>query len=218
MNMDMSGAGVPWLDQPVMLHSSRLDKCKLTEAQCAFRNSRWRYWYAIPAPTVFTCSQAFSPQVRSGPCVCTEYGVFTVCGHRRVCNLQSRGELQSGMGQADQSMADNDFALAIHGLSRVLPPGTSILVSVAGGDRFGHCGRYILLWCVQFLERRPPSSDWLTQSSAAMTLGPQPYYWPTDASYGSSPPIATRTGWMALGLLPFVLCVVDNFVVACDGC
>lgn len=58
----------------------------------------------------------------------------------------------------------------------------------------------------------------LTQSSAAMTLGPQPYYWPTDASYGSSPPIATRTGWMALGLLPFVLCVVDNFVVACDGC
>jgi ferric-chelate reductase len=38
-----------------------------------------------------------------------------------------------------------------------------------------------------------------------MTLGPQPYYWPTDASYGSSPPIATRAGWMALALLPFVL-------------
>ncbi|OKO99258.1 Ferric/cupric reductase transmembrane component 7 [Penicillium subrubescens] len=39
----------------------------------------------------------------------------------------------------------------------------------------------------------------------AMTLGPKPYYWPTDASYGSSPPIATRAGWMALALLPFVL-------------
>lgn len=44
----------------------------------------------------------------------------------------------------------------------------------------------------------------------AMTLGPQPYYWPTDASYGSSPPIATRSGWMALALLPFVLWVLDS--------
>lgn len=40
---------------------------------------------------------------------------------------------------------------------------------------------------------------------AAMTLGPQPYYWPTDAHYGNSPPIATRTGWMALACLPFIL-------------
>lgn len=43
-----------------------------------------------------------------------------------------------------------------------------------------------------------------------MTLGPKPYYWPTDASYGSSPPIATRAGWMALGLLPFVLLVFPS--------
>jgi ferric-chelate reductase len=41
-----------------------------------------------------------------------------------------------------------------------------------------------------------------------MTLGPKPYYWPTDASYGGSPPLATRAGWMALGLLPFVLWVI----------
>lgn len=41
-----------------------------------------------------------------------------------------------------------------------------------------------------------------------MTLGSKPYYWPTDASYGSSPPIATRAGWMALALLPFVLYVL----------
>ncbi|PWY77914.1 ferric-chelate reductase [Aspergillus eucalypticola CBS 122712] len=40
-----------------------------------------------------------------------------------------------------------------------------------------------------------------------MTLGPQPYYWPNTetVSYGGSPPIATRSGWMALALLPFVL-------------
>lgn len=40
----------------------------------------------------------------------------------------------------------------------------------------------------------------------AMTLGPQPYYWPNtrDLSFGSSPPIGTRTGWMALACMPFV--------------
>lgn len=40
----------------------------------------------------------------------------------------------------------------------------------------------------------------------AMTLGPQPYYWPNtdDVDYGSSPPIATRAGWMGLACMPFV--------------
>jgi hypothetical protein len=47
----------------------------------------------------------------------------------------------------------------------------------------------------------------------SLTLGPMPYYWPnwndaTDAiqdAYGSSMPIATRSGWMAIGCLPFVI-------------
>ncbi|PYH83386.1 hypothetical protein BO82DRAFT_431096 [Aspergillus uvarum CBS 121591] len=40
----------------------------------------------------------------------------------------------------------------------------------------------------------------------AMTLGPRPYYWPNtrELSFGNSPPIATRTGWMALGCMPFI--------------
>ncbi|KAJ5604927.1 hypothetical protein N7510_010081 [Penicillium lagena] len=53
----------------------------------------------------------------------------------------------------------------------------------------------------------------------AMTLGPKPYYWPTDASYGGSPPIATRAGWMALALLPFVLALSAkaNMISALTG-
>lgn len=48
----------------------------------------------------------------------------------------------------------------------------------------------------------------------AMTLGPKPYYWPNIKepgsttlieSWGGSPPIATRSGWMALACLPFIL-------------
>ncbi|KAF2170914.1 hypothetical protein M409DRAFT_63939 [Zasmidium cellare ATCC 36951] len=43
----------------------------------------------------------------------------------------------------------------------------------------------------------------------SMTLGPKPYYWPnyngSEPSYGSSMPIATRSGWLATGCLPFVI-------------
>ncbi|ATY62451.1 ferric reductase transmembrane [Cordyceps militaris] len=54
---------------------------------------------------------------------------------------------------------------------------------------------------------------------AAMTLGPRPYYWPTDAKYGSSPPIATRTGWMALACMPFILLLSAkaNMITALTG-
>ncbi|PMB73076.1 Ferric/cupric reductase transmembrane component 7 [Beauveria bassiana] len=54
---------------------------------------------------------------------------------------------------------------------------------------------------------------------AAMTLGPRPYYWPTDAKYGSSPPLATRTGWMALACMPFILLLSSkaNIISAVTG-
>ncbi|KAK2745331.1 hypothetical protein FQN55_006236 [Onygenales sp. PD_40] len=39
-----------------------------------------------------------------------------------------------------------------------------------------------------------------------MTFGPRPYYWPNTKgiSYGNSPPIATRTGFLALAPMPFL--------------
>lgn len=37
-----------------------------------------------------------------------------------------------------------------------------------------------------------------------MDLAPKPYYW-SDEMYGHSPPLATRSGWLALGCMPFVL-------------
>ncbi|KXT17614.1 hypothetical protein AC579_10141 [Pseudocercospora musae] len=47
-----------------------------------------------------------------------------------------------------------------------------------------------------------------------MTLGPKPYFWPNEKdsetgkvtlSFGNSPPIASRSGWMALACLPFII-------------
>ena len=57
----------------------------------------------------------------------------------------------------------------------------------------------------------------------AMTLGPRPYYWPNQKSpplsFGNSPPIATRTGWMSLACLPFVVATSpkSNMITALTG-
>lgn len=47
-----------------------------------------------------------------------------------------------------------------------------------------------------------------------MTLGPKPYYWPNtmEISFGSSPPIATRAGFMALACMPFLMYVSTNTI------
>ncbi|KAI5814669.1 ferric reductase NAD binding domain-containing protein [Pyronema omphalodes] len=46
--------------------------------------------------------------------------------------------------------------------------------------------------------------------SITLLLAVKPYYWPNTKgphaiSFGSSPPIATRAGWMSLALLPFIM-------------
>ncbi|KAK5169355.1 uncharacterized protein LTR77_005330 [Saxophila tyrrhenica] len=54
-----------------------------------------------------------------------------------------------------------------------------------------------------------------------MTLAPKPFYWPnTDkVDYGSSPPLATRSGWLSLGCMPFVFATAgkSNFISAVTG-
>lgn len=55
----------------------------------------------------------------------------------------------------------------------------------------------------------------------AMTFGPKPYYWPNThtLSYGNSPPIATRSGWMAIACMPFVFATAgkSNFITLLTG-
>ncbi|KAL1901816.1 hypothetical protein Sste5346_001519 [Sporothrix stenoceras] len=56
---------------------------------------------------------------------------------------------------------------------------------------------------------------------AGCTLGPHPYYWPNtaDVHYGDSPPLATRSGYLSLGCLPFILAFGSkaNLVTAATG-
>lgn len=44
----------------------------------------------------------------------------------------------------------------------------------------------------------------LTRLVTGMDLIPQPYYWSSE-DFGGSPPLGTRSGWMALACMPFVL-------------
>ena len=54
-----------------------------------------------------------------------------------------------------------------------------------------------------------------------MTLAPKPYYWSNneDGSWGSSPPIATRSGWLSLACLPFVFATAgkSNLITMVTG-
>jgi len=56
---------------------------------------------------------------------------------------------------------------------------------------------------------------------ASMILGPKPYYWPNtrSRSFGNSPPIATRAGWMSIACMPFIFATPSrsNFISVLTG-
>ncbi|KAJ5143045.1 uncharacterized protein N7515_001832 [Penicillium bovifimosum] len=165
--MDMKKKeGTRWLDQPVMLHSSRVDHCKLTKAQCLYRNYSWRYWYE--ADHVYSLNTVYF--------MCAVIAVFAIANV--LVRVTPDRVKRTRVWRKFTSISRY---LSYHGYRwpalRYWSPALGVVILGVVGAVF-------------FL---------------AMTLGPQPYYWPTDASYGSSPPIATRSGWMALALLPFVL-------------
>lgn len=150
MDMDMSGGGIPWLDQPVMLHSSRQEKCKLSDAQCAYRNNRWRYWYAFQALSLVLLRLiSFGRiQVPSRPCICPKHSIFLLCHYCDICHLQYSSQDLSGLAQENSSMAGNDFSLPVHVLSGVSVPDAEVLVSIFGCHHAGCGGCNFLLWYV----------------------------------------------------------------------
>ncbi|KAF7182083.1 hypothetical protein CNMCM7691_001471 [Aspergillus felis] len=169
MDMSGGGSGLPWLDQPVLLHSSRKDTCTLSPEQCAYRRGHWRYWYE--ADHVYALNTVYF--------MCATIGVFAIAHFlsRRAPLPVKRSAIWRKMTAAMRYLSYQGYQVPS---LRYWSPSLGVMLLGLVGFVF-------------FFE--------------AMTLGPKPYYWPNTAkvSYGSSPPIATRTGWMALGLLPFVL-------------
>ncbi|KAL4877339.1 ferric reductase like transmembrane component-domain-containing protein [Aspergillus karnatakaensis] len=174
--------GLPWLNSPVLLHSSREDECSLTPEQCAFRSYRWRYWYE--ADHVYGLNTIYF--------LCATVAVFAF--FHFASRYAPAGIRRSGLWQKGEA-ASRYFAYRGY---RVPGLGYSI----------ASLGMWILIavGVVFFF---------------AMSLGPRPYYWPNteEVSYGGSPPLATRTGWMAVALLPFVLALSTkaNMISALTG-
>ncbi|CEJ55062.1 hypothetical protein PMG11_01339 [Penicillium brasilianum] len=165
--MDMAMSMLPWLDQPVLLHSSRdAGNCTMTDEQCAFKTSYWLFWYqadhryALPTVAFFLVA----------------IGLFTI------------GHVASGI--LPQRIKQH-----------------SLLSRVFAGFRFlSYKGWRLRGWNTQSIGMFLLGAAGLV-FFLAMTLGPRPYYWPNtkEISYGNSPPIATRTGFMALACMPFLI-------------
>lgn len=51
---------------------------------------------------------------------------------------------------------------------------------------------------------------------AVFTFALHPYYWPVIAM-GDSPPLATRAGWISIGILPFMLYVILYYSCCCKS-
>lgn len=160
---------LPWLTQPVMLHSSRdPGHCMMTPEQCAYKTRYWVYWYEADhryaLPTVAL--------------ILSTILVFTIA---HILNLV-----------APASWRKTSAWRRVAAASR----GASYRRWKFGNWRTQSLGAY-LLGFVGFV------------FFAVLTLAAQPYYWPNsrdgEISYGGSPPLATRAGWMALALLPFVI-------------
>ncbi|KAM0716250.1 hypothetical protein Q7P37_007695 [Cladosporium fusiforme] len=173
----------PWLNQPVMLHSSRKYTCSLdTQEQCEWQQGYWRFWYEADH----------------------RYALPTIAFFMAVIII---------------------FSL-IYLLSKL---------TFRNGTLSRTTARVVAL--NRYLTQRSFRIDGLNWNSAplgvlclggvgtifffAMTLGPQPYYWPntSELSYGSSPPIATRAGYMSLACMPFVFATSpkSNMITALTG-
>ncbi|KAK8075391.1 hypothetical protein PG997_010054 [Apiospora hydei] len=154
---------LPWLDQPIMLESSRMDMCELTPEQCTWSRSRFRNWYI--ADLVYGLGTLYFFIGVIAACMISFWASRLVVGSSR-----KRSSWRKLLG------AFRYLAYRRYKMAGCLTPSVGVVLLLASGALF-------------FL---------------AMTLGPGPYYWP-DIMYGSSPPIATRAGWMALACLPFIL-------------
>jgi len=130
--MDMTGMddGLPWIDSPVLLHSSRADTCKLTAAQCAYRSWHWRYWYQ--ADHVYGHATIYF--------MCAVIGVFTIGNIVTRLTRRSKGKTLGGNLVWQQILATIRFlaykTFHLRGLRWYSPSVGVMLLGVAGAIYF----------------------------------------------------------------------------------
>ncbi|KAJ5632789.1 hypothetical protein N7490_009128 [Penicillium lividum] len=158
---------LPFLDQPVLLHSDRdPGECTMTPEQCAYKHQYWVNWYQADH----------------------RYALPTVAFFMVAIILFSIAHITESL--TPRSAKKSSIWLRPLAFLRFL----SYKSWRIGGWNSQSLGVFLLgaAGLIFFL---------------AMTLGPHPYYWPNtmEISYGGSPPIATRAGFMALACMPFLI-------------
>jgi ferric-chelate reductase len=159
-----------------MSHSSRADTCKLTPSQCAYRRGHWRYWLGQDP---FILLVVIDGKYR--------YQADHVYGHATIYFVCA--------------------TICVFMLARIV--GRVRISRMHSGPLLRRCSdsiRYLEYKSFRILVWVTPSLGVLLLLGAgiiyfsALTLGPRPYYWPNTSttSYGSSPPIATPSGWLLL--------------------
>lgn len=194
-----------WLTPPVQLHGSRMFMCDpLTTEECDWYKKRWHFWYEKRQPNHDVAVTNLGPRyiadyVFALPTVaffmCT-IGVFIIS---RVLLLVLGRRATRGPSIWRKLTAVARY-LSYRGFYfkalrwNSAPVGVLLLGLI--GTIFFFCE-----WRLNQLENILGAD-----TIAGMTLAPGTFYWP-DEMYGGSPALATRSGWMALACMPFVLYV-----------
>jgi hypothetical protein len=182
--------GTPWFDLPVTLDMDRTYMCMSNDtAACDLQEGYWVFWYEADR----------------------RYGLTTVAFFMTAIILFGLIHLASIF--TPRSISRSNFVA-----QRLIAP-----------FRWLSYRR----WRVSILNWNTAPAGILLLGAVgiiffmSLTLGPMPYYWPNwndasdaiQAAYGSSMPIATRSGWMATGCLPFVILTAgkSNLITLATG-
>nr|POE75609.1 hypothetical protein CFP56_53721 [Quercus suber] len=178
-----------WLPSPVMFESSRAFDCDgFDSEQCDYYTHPWR-----------DC----------GLDVCLANGGIL---HVHDWRLHHRFRSHTTACSVWQQPQKFDAAKAHRSCSIFVLSGLSCktlemeLGSCRGAAAGHHRGDLFLLYV-----RRCFTASWERGKTSAdvhpgMDLAPSPYYWPGASSiWGNSPPLGTRSGWLALACMPFLL-------------
>ncbi|KAF7335537.1 Ferric-chelate reductase [Mycena venus] len=200
--------GLIWLKHPVLWHSSRVpsgyDYSAMTDEQKQLIVTRWHDWYTADwdygqTTLAFFCAVILASAIlNTASRLCARSRMYGFCSLDRPyipsnIHLPSSNQGKSIPGPADKFTAAFRYTAArqfhLHATRWYTPPLAAIL---------GVSGMFIFIM--------------------ALMLAIRPFYWPNEAM-GHSPPIATRSGWISIAIMPFMIAFATkvNFVGILTG-
>ncbi|KAL1745572.1 hypothetical protein HDZ31DRAFT_36155 [Schizophyllum fasciatum] len=190
-----------WLTHPILGHSSRvrgkIDPTGMTDWQVALITQRWLDWYRADWDYGQTTIAFFCAGIGAASLL---YAVVLL---RDGCTSRRNGP-----------------DMAYNGLDSGRPTRATIFERLIAGCRYAAARQFRIRALGWY---SPPLAAVLAVTGMtifvfALMLCVRPYYWPNMAM-GHSMPIATRSGWIAIAIMPFMIVFASkvNFVGMLTG-